>query len=261
MPGKRSKVFPACRVVADFLDRELQVARISDQALNGLQIEGDRPVRVVATAVDASLATFQAAHKAKADLLLVHHGLFWGKPYAWTGMHAQRIKALFQAGIGLYASHLPLDAHPRLGNNVLLARGLGLKLLKPFGVYHGQTIGVRGTFSRPLSRKELSQKISTLLHIRPKVLTFGPEKIRTAAIVSGGGSDMVQQAWETSPRCDAFITGEASHITYHPCQEAGLNLFLAGHYATETLGVKALGQCLEKKYGIRSIFLDLPTGM
>jgi dinuclear metal center YbgI/SA1388 family protein len=246
---------------AAFLDKLLKVKTFSDSAWNGLQFAGTRPVRKVAAAVDASLATFQAAQRVGADLLVVHHGLLWGKPQAWTGLHGQRLRALAQSGLSLYASHLPLDAHPVCGNNALAASALGLKACRSFGEYHGQTLGFCGRLAHPVSRKNLAERLAKILGLTPRVLGLGPEKISSVGIVSGGGGDCLQTALDAGQRLDAFITGEASHTLFHPCQEAGVNLFLGGHYATETLGVKALVKILEKKYGIQSIFLDLPTGM
>ena len=168
---------------------------------------------------------------------------------------------LLSAGFGLYAAHLPLDAHPICGNNALLARGLGLKSLRPFGEYHGEVIGCAGFFPKPLTRSQLAQKLSRLLAGEPRVLALGPERISSVGIVSGGGGDLAMAAVEAGEQLDAFITGEAGHAVFHPCSEGNLNLFLGGHYATETLGVKALLRIVEKKYGISGIFLDLPTGM
>jgi dinuclear metal center YbgI/SA1388 family protein len=261
MPAGRKASAPTTWEVAAMLNQLLRVERFSDSALNGLQVEGLRPVRRVAAAVDASAATFAAARAAQADLLIVHHGIFWGKVAPLTGIHARRMRLLLSAGFGLYAAHLPLDAHPACGNNALLARGLGLTRVRPFGEYHGEVIGFAGHFSQPITRRQLAQKLSRLIHADPKVLALGPEQIRSIGIVSGGGGDLAVSAIEAGEHLDAFITGEASHAIFHPCSEAKLNLFLGGHYATETLGVKALLAKIEKKYGIRGVFLDLPTGM
>jgi dinuclear metal center YbgI/SA1388 family protein len=252
---------PSPRAVARFLDQALKVARFSDSALNGLQVEGARPVRLAAAAVDASLATFQAAARAGADLLVVHHGIFWGKPYPLTGAQGRRLKFLFESGMSLYASHLPLDAHPVLGNNACLARALGLKKLKLFGEYHGHAIGWSGSFPAPVTRADLARKLERALGTAPRVLPLGPERIQSVAVVSGGGGDMAQQAWEGERKIEAFITGEASHAVYHPCRESGLNLYLGGHYATEVFGVQALARLIQATYRVRTVFIDLPTGM
>jgi len=261
MPAARQRSAPTTLAVAKVLNQFLNTDRFSDASLNGLQVEGIRAVRRVAVAVDASAATFAAARTAQADLLIVHHGIFWGKVVPLTGIHAQRMRLLLSAGFGLYAAHLPLDAHPVCGNNALLARGLGLKNRKPFGEYHGQLIGWSGTLPVQVSRAALAAKLAKLLHTPPRVLPLGPERIRTVAVVSGGGGDMAHQCWEGARPIEAFITGEASHEVFHPCQEAGLNLFLGGHYATETLGVQAVARFLEKQFKLPCVFLDLPTGM
>jgi dinuclear metal center YbgI/SA1388 family protein len=162
-------------------------------------------------------------------------------------------------GLSLYASHLPLDLHPRLGNNACLARALGLQELKPFGLYHGQTIGCGGKLLRGMNLRQLQQKFSKVLGRNPQAYHFGNPRIRRVAIVSGNASDLAVEAADQG--YDAFITGELGHSAYHVCKEAGINILAGGHYATETFGVKILAQALGKKYSIPSVFLDIPTGL
>lgn len=248
-----------CRDIAAFLDQELATATVSDSSLNGLQVQGRRPVRRLAVAVDACLETFQAAQDHRADMLAVHHGLFWGDSKPVTGILYERLESLLRTGMALYASHLPLDLHPRLGNNAQLAKILGITRRRPFGSYHGQTIGFGGHCAPPAVVQALAGKLEQALGRKPKVFPLGPKKIRRLAIISGGGGDLIEQA--AAEGYDAFLTGEVSHQAYHPAKELKINLILAGHYATETLGVRMLGRAVEKKFGIQSIFIDIPTSM
>ncbi|MEI8093320.1 MAG: Nif3-like dinuclear metal center hexameric protein [Spirochaetales bacterium] len=232
----------------------------ADAALNGLQV-ARREARVgrVAFAVDASLQSFERAADAGADALVVHHGLWWGQPLALTGDHYRRVRSLLDHDLALFAYHLPLDAHPTLGNNAGMATALGLGDLQPFGEYKGRLVGVRGTLPEPRSLEELCD---TLFHGRENVLQllpFGKNPVRTVGLVSGGATREVADAIRSS--LDVFITGDADHTVYHTCLEAGINLISGGHYATETWGVRLLAQHLQKETGVPTVFLDLPTGL
>ncbi len=246
------------RLVAH-LDRLLSVAEWPDKSLNGLQVEGAQRVERVALATDAALATIDMADEAGAGFLIVHHGLFWGRVEPVTGPHRARLAALLEREISLYCAHLPLDAHPELGNNAVLARLLDLGDPAPFGEWEGRAIGVRGRLPEPLERPELAAQLEALLGARPVVLPFGPERIETVAIVSGGGGSLIPEA--AAAGVDAFVTGETSHIAWHAARERGLNVLFAGHYATETLGVRAVGDHLAAEFGLDTVFLDAPTGL
>jgi dinuclear metal center YbgI/SA1388 family protein len=250
---------PTAKIIASRLDKELRTTDIPDSSLNGLQIEGQRRVRKVALAVDASLATFQAAVRAQADMIVVHHGLFWGKQEKICGRLYQKIRLLIENDIGLYVSHLPLDLHPRLGNNALLAKGLKIQKKRPFGLYHGIHIGVGGNFTVPQTCQQVSQQIEKITKVRPRIFSFGKSKIKKIAIVSGGGGDLVEEA--ATSGYDAYFTGEIAHPVFHIGQENSINIIAGGHYATETLGVCALGEFVKKIYGIKSVFINLPTGL
>lgn len=252
-------MFPTSKTIAQRLDKELRTADIPDSSLNGLQIESQRRVRKVAVAVDASLASFQAALKEQADLILVHHGLFWGKQEKICGRLYQKIRLLIENDIGLYASHLPLDLHPRLGNNALLAKGLQLQKKKPFGLYHGIYIGVGGELPFFHTCQQVCCQIQKTTKMQPQLFSFGKPKIKKIAIVSGGGGDMVEEA--AASGYDAYITGEIAHHVFHVGQENNINIITGGHYATETLGVRAAGEFVKKIYGIESVFINLPTGL
>lgn len=252
------RTLPGLQQVVAWMDEALQVNVISDRSLNGLQVEGRKQLKNIALAVDASLETFHAAAACNADMLIVHHGLFWGQPLAVTGVHYQRLKVLMDYGISLYAAHLPLDGHPRWGNNHCLAQGVGLKRLKPFGDYHGVVIGAGGHYPESLSLQVLATRTGRLVGTAAKVLAFGPAKVKRLAIVSGGGGSLLPQARQEG--YDTFLTGEFLHQDVPLAKELGMNVIIGGHYATETLGVQALGRAVAKIFSLRSRFLDCPTG-
>ena len=240
-------------------DQILRTATIGDYdgAVNGLQVENSGSVTRLAAAVDASLATVKLAIAAKADLLVVHHGLFWSPSHPWTGKRRELLQLLVENNLAVYSSHLPLDAHPKLGNNAQLATALGLKNLKPFFTSHGQTIGFKSHTN--LSRAKLAEKLAHATGAKPKIIPGGKEICGRIGIVTGGaGGDLKQAAAEG---VDTFITGEGPHWTYALAEEFGLNVFYGGHYATETFGVKALAAELSKKFKLPWMFLDHPTGL
>jgi dinuclear metal center YbgI/SA1388 family protein len=246
--------------LVDYLDEYLRVEEIEDESQNGLQIEGPDEVTRVAFAVDACLASFEQAEAEEVQLLIVHHGLFWSKPERLVGPHFQRVKTLVEGRCGLYAVHLPLDAHPQVGNNAEMARLLKLVDTRPFGRYHGVDIGVAGVLDPPLDLPALIGRLAEALGTLPiRVLDHGPDEIRTVGCVSGGAASMMDQAAEEG--LDAYITGETSHAFFHQVAERGLNVLFAGHYATETLGVKALVRHLEDRFALDTVFLHIPTGM
>ncbi|HEY2328612.1 MAG TPA: Nif3-like dinuclear metal center hexameric protein [Verrucomicrobiae bacterium] len=240
-------------------DQILRTAEIGDYAgaANGLQVENSGTVTRIAATVDASLATVKLAIAAKADLLIVHHGLFWSKSQPWTGGKYELLRLLVENNLAVYSSHLPLDLHPKLGNNAQLAAALGLKNLKPFFFSHGQNIGLQTR--RKISRAELAKKLARATGAKPKVIPGGKEICERIGIVTGGaGGELAQAAAEG---VDTFITGEGPHWTYALAEELGVNVFYGGHYATETSGVKALAAELSKKFRAPQIFLDHPTGL
>ena len=231
-----------------------------DISSNGLQVSRkNQEIQKVAFAVDASLQSFRRAVESGADLLVVHHGLFWGRPIPLTGPHYDRIRFLLDHDLGLYAAHLPLDAHPEVGNNYGMGKMLGLENIQPFGDYKGNKIGCKGTLPQPLTLDKIAQ---TLVGGREKaleILRFGPAEIRTVGIVSGGATMEVLQAIDEN--LDLFVTGDADHTVYHTALEAGINVIFGGHYATETWGVRLLAQRLKQDTGLETQFLDLPTGL
>ena len=240
-------------------DRLLRTAEFRDWdgAANGLQVENDGSVTRIAAAVDASLTTVKLAAAAGADLLLVHHGLFWGPSHPWTGRRRELLQCLIENNLAVYSSHLPLDAHPQLGNNARLAAALGLRRLKPFFFEKGQFIGLQS--STPLSRDELAARLTTALGAPPKLLPGGKATCRRIGIVTGGAGANLKLA--ATEGVDTFITGEGPHWTYALAEDLGLNVFYGGHYATETFGVKALAEHLAAKFKVPWSFLDHPTGL
>ncbi len=241
-----------------WLDESLAIRDFKDPSLNGLQIEGREEVGHVALAVDACLVTIREAVEAGADLLLVHHGLFWGREQAIRGPHGRRVRAAVRGDLSVYAAHLPLDAHAEVGNNAELCRILGIDEPEPFGTYRGQTIGFKGRVQSQ-SIEQLTRALSEALCANVSTLSLGPKLVQRVGVVSGGGADCLVEAREHG--LDALITGEASHQHFFDAEEGGVHLLLGGHYVTETLGVLALGQRLSLELGVRCSFIDHPTGM
>ncbi len=249
----------ALAAIVKYTDQLLRTAAIGDYdgAANGLQVENSGTVTRIAATVDASLATVKLAIKAKADLLIVHHGLFWSPAQPWTGKKYELLRALLDHNIAVYSSHLPLDAHPKLGNNAQLAAELGLQKLRPFFPSHGQPIGLETTTNIP--RDELAQRLTRATGAKPRLIPGGPKRCRRIGIVTGGAGGELKTA--AAAGMDTFITGEGPHWTYALAEELGLNVFHGGHYATETFGVKALAANLSQKFRIPWTFLDHPTGL
>jgi dinuclear metal center YbgI/SA1388 family protein len=242
-----------------YLDDYLQVKTIEDDSNNGLQVEGAEQVTRLAFAVDAGLAAIEAAREAGAQMLVVHHGFFWGKPLMVTGVHRNRLGQLFDGDLSLYAVHLPLDFHPEVGNNATLARWLDLEDVAPFGEYQGQPAGFAGQLPAALPLAQFVAQVEKLLG-EPvvKVWTFGSGTVQRVGIISGGAGFLVDQAAEAG--VDVYLTGEVSHSFYHQARELELDVVFGGHYATETVGLKALANHLVTQLGLETIFLDLPTG-
>lgn len=247
------------REVVDYLDGYLRTAETGDdpRAVNGLQVEGLRPVRRVAAAVDASEATIEAAVSWGADLVLVHHGLFWGGGAPVTGRLYRKLRRLIEAGAALYSSHLPLDIHPEVGNNALLARALGIELEGTFGEYRGEAIGRWGRLE--LLREALAARLDEVLGMRVRLIAGGPARVHRVGVVTGAGGDLIGAALAAG--LDALVTGEGAHHTYFDAMEGGLNVYYGGHYATEVWGVKALAAHIAERFGLEWTFLDHPTGL
>lgn len=240
-------------------DRVLRTHAITDYpgAVNGLQVDHRGPVTRLAAAVDASRATIQRAIAAGADLLLVHHGLFWGPRQPWTGRNYELLRLLLEHNLAVYSSHLPLDLHLRLGNNAQLCAALGLRQLRPFFPYQGQLVGLRAAVR--IDRAELARRLQGATGAAPLVIPGGPARCRNIGVVTGGAGSELALAAEAG--VDTFITGEGPHWTYALAEELGLNVLYGGHYATETFGVKALAAALSRQFDLPWSFIDYPTRM
>jgi len=245
--------------VVQYLNDYLAVTTVADspEALNGLQVENAGRVTRIAAAVDACEATIDMARTAGADLLLVHHGLFWNGLVPLAGPAFRRVAGLIRGGMALYSAHLPLDRHPEVGNAPVLARQLGVALRGEFGVYKGQTVGVWGELD--LARADFARRVTQVLGPEPRVLGFGPERVRRVGIITGAGASAIREAAAAS--LDTYLTGEGPHWSYFDAEELRINVLYAGHYATETVGVKALAEHLCAKFGLPWTFLDHPTGL
>ncbi len=245
--------------IVQYCDRSLRTSHVQDyeRAVNGLQVENSGAVTRIAAVVDASLATVRLAIAARADLMLAHHGLFWGESHPWTGKRYQLLRLLLQHDLAVYSSHLPLDAHPRLGNNAQLCAALGLKKLRPFFQDHGLHLGFQARAT--VKREELARRLERATGVKALVIPSGPEVCRRIGVVSGGAGEQLKVA--AAEGVDTFVTGEGPHWTYALAEELGLNVIYGGHYATETFGVKALAAELSRRFGVPWVFLSHPTGL
>jgi dinuclear metal center YbgI/SA1388 family protein len=245
--------------ILEELDRLLGCERFQDYGPNGLQVAGPSAISAVASGVSAHAELFELAAAERVQLLLVHHGLFWGSGFqAIDPPLKRRLKLLFDADIALAAYHLPLDAHPELGNNALIARALGAQELGRFARHHGEPIGVLARFlDDGLPAAELFDRVQQATAHDTLVFDSGPERVRLLAIVSGAGSDFLPEA--AAAGADAFLTGEPAERAMALARESHLHFIAAGHYATETFGIKQLGEHLAQRFGLRHVFLDVPN--
>ncbi|RLE08519.1 Nif3-like dinuclear metal center hexameric protein [Candidatus Aerophobetes bacterium] len=244
--------------LASYLDKLLKIKEVRDKSLNGLVVDNEGKINKVALAVDASFDVFKRAKKVKADLLFVHHGLWWGEPIPLRGWTFKRIKFLLEENIALYVAHLPLDLHPELGNNVQLAKLLGWSIKEDFGKYNEMFVGKKVLFDPPCKLEKIEEDLKDKLKVNPITWNFGPREIGQLGYVCGGGIELLPQAIEAG--LDAYLTGEPKHSYYWMAKEEGINVIFIGHYVSETLGVKAVGRHLREKFGLKTEFLNLPTG-
>jgi dinuclear metal center YbgI/SA1388 family protein len=247
------------KAIVAHCDKILRTDEIKDfsGAVNGLQVENSGTVAKIAAMVDASPATVKLAIAAKADLLIVHHGLFWYARQPWTGKNYELLKLLVENNLAIYSSHLPLDFHSSLGNNAILCAALGLKNLKPFLLKEGRHYGLQSRME--ISRSVLAAKLQRATGEKPLVIPGGREICKRIGVVTGGAGDELKLA--AAEGVDTYVTGEGSHWTYAMAEELGVNVLYGGHYATETFGVKALAGELSKKFKLPWEFLDHPTGL
>jgi dinuclear metal center YbgI/SA1388 family protein len=241
------------------LDRLLAPERFDDYCVNGLQVPGPELVSTLATGVSANAQLFELAAVERAELLVVHHGLFWGSGVRTLDpLLKHRLQLLFDANMALAAYHLPLDAHQRLGNNALIAQALEASELEPFAHHHGQQVGFIARLPGDgLEAQELFARVHTLTAREPLVFEYGPALVRRVAIVSGGGADYTADA--AAAGAQALLTGEVSERTMAQAHECGVHVIAAGHHATETFGVRRVGEHLAERFQLRHIFLDVPN--
>jgi dinuclear metal center YbgI/SA1388 family protein len=224
-----------------------------------LQVEGRAEVRRIATGVSACDELFRRAIEFEADTVLVHHGLLWRSDgnAPITGLRFRRLRTLIRAELSLLAYHLPLDAHPTLGNNALAAQLLGLEQLEPFGRHEGAAIGLRGRFAAPITADALRRRVEDVFGQPPLWFAEGPDPVSTLGLVSGAAQREFHQAIDLG--LDAYLTGEASEWVQNVAREARVHYFAAGHHATERFGIRALGEHLARHFGVEATFVDVPN--
>ena len=250
------------KTLVSHLDSLLDLDSIpGDSSNNGLQVEGTQQLHKAIFAVDASLALFQKAVKQNANFIFVHHGLSWGGGIKrLTGLTANRINLLFSNNISLYAAHLPLDAHPQIGHNALLADIIKLQKRQTFAAYHGVNIGFHGELPQPAPIGEIAAKFDRELGSQHTIYGNSQQQIKRIGLISGGsGMDGVLAAAEAG--LDCLVTGEFDHCSWHYAKEADLTIIALGHYCSEKPGVLAVKENIEKNFKIKCDFIDLPTGL
>lgn len=240
--------------LVNFINSHLKSAEIKDHSLNGLQVEGRKEIKKILFGVSVSLELIKKAVSEKADMIIVHHGLFWGKEQPLAGRYKERVKLLLGNDINLCAWHLPLDLHPETGNNIRITKLFNPKNIKPFGLYEGVKIGYKAELKKALPLSAIAARLASAFGARPVILGFGSRTIKTFGVVSGGGQGLLQQA--AQEKLDLYITGEISEHNFETARENEINFMAAGHYNTEKAGVWALQELLQKKFRLKTAFLD-----
>ena len=243
--------------LTDILNRMLKPEIFNDLCPNGLQVAGREKVNKILTAVTASVELFEWAVREKVDTIIVHHGIIWNfeRPL-YIGGYRERVRLLLENNINLYAYHLPLDAHPEIGNNARLGQLLGLGQIEPFGDYNGQYIGMRGEISST-DKKIFFDNVAATVEKKLTIFDYGPDKVQTVGIITGGAQKEIKQA--VAAGLDVFITGEVSEHIMHYAKEEKIHFIAAGHYATEKFGVMALADLLKNRWNLNVQFVDIPN--
>jgi dinuclear metal center YbgI/SA1388 family protein len=241
------------------MNEELGVDRIADHrdSFNGLQVEGPSEIHSVALAVDACLFTIREAATMGAQLLLVHHGLFWARHAPVTGVYYRRLSSLIRSNLALYSVHAPLDVHPVLGNNVGLIAAIGATVGGTFPDEKGQVLGAWADLGIP--RAELVARLAATLRAEPRLLAMGPATVGRIGVVTGSAAFAFEAAQAAG--CDTFVTGEGPHKIFFEAEERGMNAILGGHYATERYGLLALGERLRRDFDLETLFIEHGTGL
>jgi dinuclear metal center YbgI/SA1388 family protein len=241
-----------------YLDELLDAPAFEDYGPNGLQVAGAAEVETLVTGVSAHLELFRRAADEGAQMVLCHHGMLWTKqPLQVDAQRRARLEILFAADMSLAAYHLPLDAHPEVGNNALICDLLGLDRGQGFGAHAGRTIGFLGHAAEPLARAELVERCRSVFEREPLAFEYGPDPVRTVAVMSGGAASSLTEAADLG--ADAFITGEPSEPAMADALERGITFIAAGHWATETFGVRRLGDLLADRFGVQHRFIAVPN--
>ena len=240
-----------------YLDELLSIHTIADYGPQGLQVEGRRQIRRLAVAVDAAMTSIDEALAGGADMLLVHHGIFWGGPQPLVGAFGRKVRRLITEDLNLYAAHLALDVHPQWGNNAELCRLLGLEVEGGYNAYQGVDIGMIAHPEQPITFAELVQRFEQTIAPPLQVAAYGPANVRRVAVCSGDAARSLAEAQALG--CDTLVTGERDYTMAHAPRELRMNVLFGGHYATETLGVQALARHLETRFGLPWFFVDIPV--
>lgn len=243
--------------IVSFLNEYLRIGAVGDSSRNGIQVEGSPDIRKIVLGVSASLELFKKAVKSGAEMVIVHHGIVWDKPHVYTGALKEKLHLLFSNNVNLLAYHLPLDMHEKTGNNIQIMKYLGAVNIKPFGKYREQHIGFRGLLRRPASPDKIAAILSKKLDSSPLCFSFGPGRVRTLGVVSGGGQGMLSEAIEE--KLDLYVTGEVSEFVQEMCREGKINFISAGHYNSEKAGILALAELLSGKFRVTTEFIDIPN--
>ena len=244
------------KTIVSFLDQELNIQAFKDSSHNGLQVENYGKITRVATGVDASLSFFEEAARHKAQMVICHHGMSWGDSLKRiSGLNYRRLKFLLDHDMAVYACHLPLDAHPRLGNNAQISKALGLHRLKPFGIYNGTPVGFCGSLPGAMPYDAFKARVQRVMGNTVGAMDFGKRQVRTVAVVSGGAGGVIAEAGEKG--IDVYVSGEPNLAAYHLAQEHKINAIFSGHYATEVFGVKALARLLSLRFGLKTEFINM----
>ncbi len=245
--------------IVKFLNEYLEIDLIKDSSMNGLQVEGKDKIDNVVVGVSANEQLFAKAAEAKADMIIVHHGMFWDSTFPIKGYARERLWTLLKNNMNLLAYHLPLDMHPIVGNNAQILKLFKVKHPEPFGKYKGVNIGYKGELSSPVRLEHVMDLLRHHLCSNPLAYAFGKEHITKIGVVSGGAADIVYQAIEDD--LDLFITGETTEYVQELAREAGMNFVCAGHYNTEKLGVMALATLLKDQFDVKTQFIDVPNSI
>ncbi len=244
--------------VVCFLNEYLNIGEIPDSSHNGLQVQGRTNIRKIVFGVSAGLELFKKAHAAGADMIVVHHGLLWGKEQALTGAFGRRVGFLLRHDMSLLGYHLPLDKHPQIGHNALFLKQLKAQNIRPFACYHGQNIGFCGEI-KPALLPAVVRSLERFCQSKAVVLPFGPKKIRTVGVVSGGGWSMIPDAVELG--LDLFVTGVLDEPAQELCREGALNCAALGHYNSEKCGVRALMELVRGRFDVQVQFIDIKNSI